>query len=91
MRRFYYGSEDEDDDEDAEGFEMPSASELIAMTQVESPFKHLMESSIRVCEKSLLWRFLSPDDKLKMIEKVFAGLSAIEREYEADADLRDEV
>jgi hypothetical protein len=91
MKRFYFGSEDEGEEEDGEGFEMPSASELIAMTQVESPFKHLMDSSIRVCERSLVWRFLSPEEKLKMINKVFAGLSAIEREYEGDADLRDDM
>jgi hypothetical protein len=89
MKRFYFGSEGEDEDEDGEGFEMPSASELIAMTQADSPFKHLMDSSIRVCERSLVWRFLSPEEKLKMINKVFAGFAAIEREYEGDADLRD--
>ena len=93
MRRFYYGSEDEDDedDEDLEGFEMPSASEFISMTQIESPFKNLMESSIRVCERNFFWRFLSLGGKLKMIQKVFAGLSAIERGYEKDANLRNEV
>lgn len=91
MKRFYFGSEDEGEEDDAEAFEMPSASELIAMTQMESPFRHLMDSSIRVCERSLVWRFLSPEEKLKMIESVFAGLAAIEREYDRNADIRDDM
>lgn len=91
MKRFYFGSEDEGDEDDSEAFEMPSPGELIAMTQVESPFRHLMDSSIRVCERTFGWRFLSPEEKLKMINRVFAGLSALEREYEGDADLRDEM
>lgn len=91
MKRFYFGSEDDEDGEDAEAFEAPSPSDFIAMANVESPFRHLMDCSIRVCEKSFLWRFLSPEDKVQMIRKVFDSLSQIEMEYEDDADLRDEM
>lgn len=91
MKRFYFGSEDEGDNDDAESFEMPSASELIAMTNSESPFRVLIESSVRICEKNFVWRFLSPDDKVAMIRKVFEGLAHMEKEYERDAQIRDEV
>jgi hypothetical protein len=91
MKRFYFGSEDEGDEEDAESFEMPSPAEIIAMTQMESPFRNLMDSAMRVCERSLVWRFTPPEEKLKTIKMVFDGLAAIEREYEKNADLRDEL
>lgn len=91
MKRFYFGSDDERDDDEADSFDMPSPSEFISMGEIESPFKSLMECSIRVCERSVMWRFLSAESKLKMINSVFAGLSAIEREYETDADIRDEM
>lgn len=91
MKRFYFGSEDDGDEEDAEAFEAPSASELIAMTHMESPFRHLMDCAIRVCEKNFVWRFLSPEDKTQMIRKVFDSLSQMEMEYEGNAEIRDEM
>jgi hypothetical protein len=94
MKRFYFGSEDdggEEEESDAEAFGMPSASEFIAMAGSESPFRHLMDCSIRICEKNFVWRFLSHEDKIAMIRSVFEGLSNIEKEYEGDADIRDEM
>lgn len=93
MKRFYFGSDDEGDDEetDADAFDMPSASEFIAMAGSESPFRHLMDCSIRICEKNFVWRFLSPEDKIAMIKNVFDGLANMEKEYEGDADIRDEM
>lgn len=93
MKRFYFGSE-EDGDEDEAGedeFDMPLPSEFIAMAAPESPFRHLMDCSIRICEKNFVWRFLSPADKVTMIRDVFDRLSQIEKEYERYADIRDEM
>lgn len=87
MKRFYFGNDDEGDEDEMEDFVPPSPAELIAMTQMESPAKHLMDSAIRVCEKHIAWRFMSPDDKVTMIKKVFKGLSAISQEYEDDAQI----
>jgi hypothetical protein len=91
MKRFYFGSDDDEDGEDAEAFDAPGPSEFIAMTNVESPFKHLLDCSIRVCEKNFFWRFLSPADKMQMIKKVFDSFSQLEMEYEGDAEIRDEM
>lgn len=93
MKRFYFGSDEEGEGEedDSESFEMPHASGLIAMTPTESPFGNLLECSMRLCEKSIFWRFLSIEDRLKMIKKVFEDLANMEKEYEGYADIRDEV
>jgi len=87
MKRFYFGNDDEEDEDEMEDFVPPSPAELIAMTQMESPARHLMDSAIRVCERHIAWRFMSPDDKVTMINKVFKGLAAISQEYEDDAQI----
>lgn len=92
MKKFYFGGDggdDEGDDEDMdmEGMHMPSPAELIAMTQVESPSRYLMDSAIRVSEKSFMWSLMSPDDKIAMIRKVFEALAGMIKEYEIDAEI----
>lgn len=89
MKKFYFGGEDDGDEEDegAEGFGMPSPAEFIAMSQTESPSRYLMEFAIRVCEKSMVWSFTSPEDKLSMITKVFRGLADLAKEYDLDAEI----
>lgn len=91
MKRFYFGSEDEGEDDEVEGYDMPSPSEFMAMAHVESPFRHLMDCSIRICERNFVWRFMSPEDKIAMIKNVFEGLANMEKEYERDAEIRDEM
>ena len=94
MKRFYFSGDDdaeEEDDADSEAFHMPPPSEFIAMGQMESPFKHLMDCAIRICERTLVWRLLSPEDKVKSVRSVFDSLAEIEREYEGDAEIRDEM
>jgi len=93
MKRFYFGSsgdEDGDGDED-EAFEMPSTPELISMAQFESPFCKLLESAIRICESNFMWRFLSSDDKAASVKNVMGVLSQMEKEYEDNAQIRDEM
>lgn len=92
MKRFYFGSEDGDEGEEgeADAFDM-AGQEFIAMAAPESPFRHLMDFSIRICEKNFVWRFLSPSDKVAMIREVFERLSQIEKEYERHAEIRDEM
>jgi hypothetical protein len=88
MKRFYFGGdEDNGEDEEGGGFEMPHPTEFISMGPMEDPFQQLMESAIRICEKSLVWRFTNPEDKIPMIKKVFQGLAEIRKGYEEDADI----
>jgi hypothetical protein len=91
MKRFYFGSDEEGDEDDSESFEMPPSSGLIAMTPAESPFGNLLECSVRLCEKSVFWLFLPADKKLNMVKKVFEELVQMEKEYEGYADIRDEM
>jgi len=83
MKRFYFGDDDGGDEEDGGEFEMPPPT----MAQVESPARHLMDCSIRMCEGTFGWRFMSPEDKVAMVSKVFKGLAEIRKEYDEDADL----
>lgn len=87
MKKFYFGGDDEGDEEDEEGFEMPHPAEMIAMTQFESPAKYLVDAAIRICERQIMWSFMSPEDKLAAITKVFRGLAEMEKEYDLDADV----
>lgn len=91
MKRFYFGSEEDGEGEDMDSFESMPPPEFLAMAHMESSFVHLMELSVRVCEKNIVWRLLSPDDKLSMIRKVFEGISEIEKGYDKDAEIRDEM
>lgn len=93
MKRFYFSGDDDagdEEDAEAEAFRFPPP-EFLAMGQIESPFKHLMDCAIKICEKNFVWRFMSPVDKVNTIKTVFEGLATIEREYEKDAEIRDEM
>lgn len=91
MKKFYFGGDEDGDDEDEgegmEDFGAPGAHEIIAMTHMDSPSRHLMELAVRVCEKSMLWGFASPEDKIASIKKVFYALMEMEKEYDLDADV----
>lgn len=87
MKKFYFGGDEEGDEEDEEGFDMPHPSEMIAMGQFESPAKYLLDAAVRVCERQIMWSFMSPEDKLAAITKVFRGLVDITEEYERDATI----
>lgn len=92
MKRFYFGSEGEEDednnDEDSDSFESPHISEFMAMTgPVESPFKYLMDFSLRICERNMFWRFVPVVDKIRLLKEVFNSMTQIEEEYERDADI----
>jgi len=96
MRKFYYdneegGGEEEDEDEeneeeneedkDFDSFEMPFASELIAMSQNVDPFKNTMDSAIKVCEGGFWWKFMSMEDRIKNLHIVFKTILELEKEY----------
>lgn len=87
MKKFYFGGDEDGDDEDMEDMEAPGPHEIIAMTHMESPAKHLMDLAVRVCERSILWCLTSPEDKMAQVRKVFAELVEMEREYDLDADV----
>jgi len=87
MKRFYFGNDEGGEEDEGNEFEMPPPTEFISMTQMESPARHLMDCSIKMCEGTFGWRFMSPDDKLAMVAKVFKGLAEIRKEYDENADL----
>ena len=87
MKRFYFGGEEDNDEDDPDSFEMPSASELISIAQADNPFKTLIDFSVRICESSWLWRFLSLEKKISMVLKVFIKLSNAKEEYEKNAEI----
>ena len=80
MKRFYFGDDEEENEEDAfdeEKFLMPDAAELIAMTHLESTNESYLNYSIKICEKSFLWKFYGISKKIDMINKVYQNLKQI--------------
>lgn len=82
MKRFYFGNEEGDDDEEGEEFDdprfmMPDPTEFITMAGLESPYKHLLDCAIRICEKSLFWRLFGAGRKISMIRQVFSDLQKL--------------
>lgn len=81
MKRFYFGNEegDEDDDEDLDDprFMMPDASEFISMARLDNPDEYLLECAMRLCEKSIFWRFFGAQKKTSMVSQVFLDLKKI--------------
>jgi hypothetical protein len=88
MKRFYFG-DDEDEDEEYEEDEIDESrfldAELIAMTQLGNADNNLLICSIKICEKSLFWIFLSTNKKIKIIEKVYNSLKKL---TEGDRDAK---
>jgi hypothetical protein len=81
MKRFYFGNEDgdEEDEEDIDDprFMTPDASEFISMARLDNPEQYLLECSLRMCEKSLFWRFFGAEKKISMVSKVFLDLKKL--------------
>lgn len=90
MKRFFFDNDDDDDEDemmDDAGRPMPEfIPEFLAMTQQqEDPRRHLLDCAIRVCERSLFWRFMNRRKKTTMISSVFgdlAGLVGLQLEFE---------
>lgn len=80
MKRFFFDEEEDDEGDDDEMMEDASYAfpEFLAMAhQMGDPSQHLLDCSIRICERTLLWRFRSMDGKMLMIEEVFKRLKAL--------------
>lgn len=80
MKRFYFNNDEEDeDDEDMDdpNFMMPDPSEFISMARLDNPDQYLLECSLRMCEKSFLWRFFSVEKKISMVSMVFIDLKKL--------------
>lgn len=87
MRRFYFGDEENEDEEEDSKFSFPDPSEFIAMTQFENPDNFILSSAIKICERSWFWRFRGVSSKINMISDAFQSLkNLIEREDE-DAEV----
>lgn len=90
MKRFYFGDDDEDgeeeDDLDETKFMMPDAAELIAMTQFGDSDQHVLNCAIKICEKSLLWRFRSLSYKLDAFEEAYSRIKKL-TEGQEDAEI----
>jgi hypothetical protein len=83
MKRFFFEDEEDDDDGDEEmmgeaGRGFPEMiPEIFAMPHQDDPYRHILDCSIRICEKSMFWRFISLSKKTSMIEKVFHDLRGL--------------
>ena len=90
MKRFYFGEDDEDseeeDDLDETKFMMPDAAELIAMTQFGDTDQHILNCAIKICEKSFLWRFRSLSYKLDAFEEAYSRIKKL-TEGQEDAEI----
>jgi hypothetical protein len=90
MKRFYFGEDDEDseeeDDLDETKFMMPDAAELIAMTQFGDADQHVLNCAIKICEKSFLWRFRSLSYKLDAFEEAYSRIKKL-TEGQEDAEI----
>jgi hypothetical protein len=78
MKRFYFGDENEDEEDSEDPMEMfPDPSEFISMTQFENPDHHIINCSIKICEKSWFWNFYKISKKTKMVQEVFESLKKL--------------
>lgn len=90
MRRFYFEDEEGEDDEDNDiedmAFMMPGGPEFISMAHLDNPDNSLLGYAIKICEKSLFWRFRTISGRMKMIEDAYDSLKKI-TEGENDAKI----
>jgi hypothetical protein len=80
MKRFFFDEEEDDEGDDEEMMEGADYAfpEFLAMAhQMGDPNQLLLDCSIRICERTFLWRFRSLDKKMLMIEEVFGKLKAM--------------
>lgn len=75
MKRFSFNEDDEEDD-DEELDETKYLPELI-MSQFGDTPDDSLNIALRICEKSLFWRFYSVKRKLKILKDVFNDLTKI--------------
>lgn len=75
MKRFFFEDEDDEEGEDEMmGRPMPEfVPEFFAMNG-EDPNRYILEYSLKVCEKTLFWRFRTVKQKTDLIGKVFSSL-----------------
>lgn len=88
MRRFEFDDNNDDDDdeefrENAEFMQSP----FLSMTQF--PFDMiggdpLLESSIKICENSIFWKFYSVKTKLSKIKEVYNFLISLDEKITED-------
>jgi hypothetical protein len=78
MKRFSFGEDEPEDEEELDDmqFFMPS-SEFISMGQFADPNQEILNLSIKICEKSIFWRFYSSQKKVQIIGDVFKQLKKI--------------
>lgn len=88
MRRFQF-DDNSDDDEDEEDFRENAEfmqSPFLSMTQF--PFDMsgdpLLESSIKICENSIFWKFYSIKTKLLKIKEVYNFLISLDEKITED-------
>lgn len=89
MRRFYFEDEEgEEDDENMENMEfiMPGPQEFVSMAQ-ENPEHFLLNYAFKICEKSIVWRFLRFSSRIKMIEEAYRSVKKLLTEGTEDADV----
>lgn len=83
INNFMYQDEDDDDDQedDIDEIDWDDEEEMLRMAQMDLVAsdlnQRLLESTIKLLEKSWFWRFKSIEIKLEMIESVYVQLSKL--------------
>lgn len=74
MKRFSFNEDDENEDDELD--EMKYMPELI-MSQFGDMSGDSLDIALKICEKSLFWRFYSVKKKLKILKMAFDDLNKI--------------
>jgi hypothetical protein len=77
MRRFNFGGEDEDEEDNEEEMASPHQmfpEDFITMTQFGNADNDLISTAVKICEKSWVWKFRGVKSKISMISEVFTAL-----------------
>lgn len=81
MKRFFFENEDDDEEDmmdDADRMIPEFVPEFFALPHTqENPAHHILNCSMKICEQSFLWNFMSIDKKMKMISQVFDKLNSL--------------
>ncbi len=78
MKRFFFDEEDDDEEDmmnEAENMLPGFIPEILAFPQQES--QNVLNCSIKICESSFFWRFMSIEKKMKILSKVFENITTI--------------
>lgn len=82
MKRFHFNDDEDEDNEEEDKF---MNSDFFSMTPFSLGSENtILNSSIKICEKMLFWKFYSLKTKLGKIKETYEFLSQLEEGYEGE-------